>query len=386
MFEMRNEPPPNQYMRHQAWLIQRYYLKRCRAVRDTLEHEPVFALSSALGLMGIAPPETAVLDLGKEHIVVRNRDARRGHPANVACHAWSLLDDRIVIRIFDLYCTSPAATFAQFVRFNWFEETIILADRLTCRDERLRRATKQELMDFLDERKVYGGKAARRALRLSRPNTDSRWERELRLDAMKWGLPNPEANHPVDLGSGLAWLDMAYEKYRVAMEFHGQQHLEQYVADTRRMNALAAKNWVVLPAWQSTVLDQAELHRYFSQVAAALEHAGAVDFLHPRMDLWTLSGNHGEPEIITAQCDTKGKGTDYFVLPVLQKYGEDYYCIDCVCDNTADYEEQYRNAAGVLVNNKVQECEFERNAGGDRVAMEVNKRVEIGRASCRERV
>lgn len=85
---------------------------------------------------------------------------------------------------------------------------------------------------------------------------------------------------------------------------------------------------------------------------------------------------HGEPEIVTGQCDTKGKGTDYFVLPVLQKYGEDYYCIDCVCDNTADYEMQYENAANVLTNNKVQECEFERNAGGDRVAMEVNKRVE----------
>lgn len=85
---------------------------------------------------------------------------------------------------------------------------------------------------------------------------------------------------------------------------------------------------------------------------------------------------HGEPEIVTGQCDTKGKGTDYFVLPVLQKYGEDYYCVDCVCDNTADYEMQYENATNVLTNNKVQECEFERNAGGDRVAMEVNKRVE----------
>ena len=85
---------------------------------------------------------------------------------------------------------------------------------------------------------------------------------------------------------------------------------------------------------------------------------------------------HGAPEIITGQCDTKGKGTDFFVLPVLQKYGEDYYCIDAVCDNTADYELQYENAANVLVNNEVQECEFERNAGGDRVAMEVNKRVE----------
>lgn len=85
---------------------------------------------------------------------------------------------------------------------------------------------------------------------------------------------------------------------------------------------------------------------------------------------------HGNPEIVTAQCDTKGKGTDFFVMPVLQKYGEDYYCIDCVCDNTADYEMQYENASNAIVNNEVQECEFERNAGGDRVAMEVNKRVE----------
>lgn len=85
---------------------------------------------------------------------------------------------------------------------------------------------------------------------------------------------------------------------------------------------------------------------------------------------------HGEAEIITAQCDTKGKGTDYFVMPVLQKYGDDWYCVDCVCDNTADYEMQYENAANALVANETQECEFESNAGGDRVALEVNKRVE----------
>lgn len=84
---------------------------------------------------------------------------------------------------------------------------------------------------------------------------------------------------------------------------------------------------------------------------------------------------HGEPEITTAQCDTKGKGTDYFVMPVLQKYDGEWYCVDCVCDNNADYEMQYENAANVLVNNEVQSCEFESNAGGDRVAMEVDKRV-----------
>jgi hypothetical protein len=84
----------------------------------------------------------------------------------------------------------------------------------------------------------------------------------------------------------------------------------------------------------------------------------------------------GEPDIITGQCDTKGKGTDYFVLPCLYKYGEDYYCVDCVCDNTADYELQYENSANLIVHHGMQECDFERNAGGDRVAMEVNKRVE----------
>ena len=62
---------------------------------------------------------------------------------------------------------------------------------------------------------------------------------------------------------------------------------------------------------------------------------------------------HGVPEIVTAQCDTKGKGTDYFVMPVFQKFGEDYYCVDAVCDNTADYEMQYENAANLLLYNGV---------------------------------
>ena len=83
-----------------------------------------------------------------------------------------------------------------------------------------------------------------------------------------------------------------------------------------------------------------------------------------------------KPDEILGQCDTKGKGTDYFVLPCLYRYGEDYYCVDCVCDNTADYELQYENSANLIVHHQMNNCEYESNAGGDRVAMEVNKRVE----------
>lgn len=82
-------------------------------------------------------------------------------------------------------------------------------------------------------------------------------------------------------------------------------------------------------------------------------------------------------ERITAQADTKSKGTDFFVLPVLIKYeGKDlYYCVDCVCSNSSDYEAQYENSANLLVDNKVEDCEFEGNSGGDRVSLEVDKRV-----------
>ena len=81
------------------------------------------------------------------------------------------------------------------------------------------------------------------------------------------------------------------------------------------------------------------------------------------------------PDEIIGQCDTKGKGTDYMVLPCLYRYGDDYYCEDAVCNNSADYEQQYQNLARIIVENQMNSCDFERNAGGDRVALEVSKRV-----------
>ena len=83
----------------------------------------------------------------------------------------------------------------------------------------------------------------------------------------------------------------------------------------------------------------------------------------------------GEPDAIWSIVDTKQKGTDYFFQPVLLQYGEDYYLDDCICDNGSDYEVQYQRSTDILLRNKVQACQYESNAGGDRVAEEVNKRI-----------
>lgn len=82
---------------------------------------------------------------------------------------------------------------------------------------------------------------------------------------------------------------------------------------------------------------------------------------------------------VTGQCDCKGKGTDYFVMPVLvefEEYEGEFYCVDAICNNSSDYEYQYESTANMIVEYEMNDCEFESNQGGDRVAIEVNKRVE----------
>ena len=89
-----------------------------------------------------------------------------------------------------------------------------------------------------------------------------------------------------------------------------------------------------------------------------------------------------EPDAILGICDTKNKGTDYLFLPCLLKYGDDYYLTDCICDNNSDYAVQYERCTDIIVNKKMQQCEFESNNGGDRVSFEVAKRVKEKHGRC----
>ena len=90
----------------------------------------------------------------------------------------------------------------------------------------------------------------------------------------------------------------------------------------------------------------------------------------------------GEPDAVISVCDTKSKGIDYMVLPVLYKYDDDYYLVDCVCDDNSDFSVQKRKLTDILVNHGVQQCEFESNAGGDRLAADVADMVKSEGGRC----
>ena len=82
----------------------------------------------------------------------------------------------------------------------------------------------------------------------------------------------------------------------------------------------------------------------------------------------------GEPDAILSDCDTKDRGTDYCGMPIVYKYGDDYYVEHIICDNSNPEVVETRLVMALL-EHKVQMSRFESNSAGGRVAQKVQEEV-----------
>lgn len=82
----------------------------------------------------------------------------------------------------------------------------------------------------------------------------------------------------------------------------------------------------------------------------------------------------GEPDAIIGICDTKDKGKDYGFMPAVYAYGDQYYLVDCICDNSNPEVVESR-MTDFLYRNKVQLCRFESNSAGRSIAEKIQKEV-----------
>lgn len=81
-----------------------------------------------------------------------------------------------------------------------------------------------------------------------------------------------------------------------------------------------------------------------------------------------------EPDAVLSVCDSKAKGSDYCVMPIVYQYGNDFYVEDVVCSNgsTELIEDMLVEKC---LKHKVQMSQFETNAAGWRIAESVQQRV-----------
>ena len=81
-----------------------------------------------------------------------------------------------------------------------------------------------------------------------------------------------------------------------------------------------------------------------------------------------------EPDVVMAVCDTKETGPDYCAMPIVYKYGEEYYIDKWICDNGNPDILEHR-IAQMFVDYKVKVARFESNRGGTLFAKDVQELV-----------
>jgi Protein of unknown function (DUF559) len=175
-------------------------------------------------------------------LIWRNQHA----PEGILTRNLRLADDEIVY-VAGLPVTSPARTAFDLAR------QVPLGDGVA-RLDALMRATTFSVEDVLLLAKRYEGARGLQRLRKALPLVDagaaSPKETWLRLLIVRAGLPTPETQLPVvSHYRTVALLDMGWKRFKVAVEYDGDQHRtsrRQYVRDIRRIQALEACGWIVV--------------------------------------------------------------------------------------------------------------------------------------------
>ncbi|MEY2849167.1 MAG: hypothetical protein RI885_1834 [Actinomycetota bacterium] len=175
------------------------------------------------------------------------------------------------------YRTVSAITaWIQLAPLLHLDELIVAGDGLICRKNPL--TTLDAITERIDDlRAVHGVALLRRALVDLRSRTDSARETRLRLTIVRAGLPEPEVNGRIDDDSGrfLAFGDLVYRRWKVIVEYDGEQHRldeTQYLRDVDRLHALAEAGWTVIRLNKSHLADGSQ--EATSRVRRALRAAG----------------------------------------------------------------------------------------------------------------
>ena len=222
-------------------------LARIRSYLPHLSGEQFFSHTSAALIHNMPLPLRLAQD-PRVHVsthIASSRHAGRG----VVGH--QVQRDRVrVVVVTGMQVTSPVDTWCQLSTMLSLDALIEAGDALVRRKQPL--ATMDELragvLRYTGQR---GAKKLREAFESVRPRTDSAKETATRLVIVRAGLPEPEVNGEIfdRLGRKIATGDLVFRKYKVLVEYDGEQHRtdeEQYHWDVDRLDAIMEAGWRVI--------------------------------------------------------------------------------------------------------------------------------------------
>ncbi|MDD6461339.1 MAG: DUF559 domain-containing protein [Bifidobacteriaceae bacterium] len=278
--------------------IQAQTIARCRAVQARCKTQLVFALDTALKLLCVETPQE--LPGGDDLVVVVPTRSKRRRIAGVRCICWN--HPLHCIDVDGLRCVVPEDTWLMYASRVDLRVLVMLGDAMTRRDAEVRwfdhsgldqaywRLQKES--ESSHRRLPCSNDKCRLALTLMRENTDSMRETELRLLLVSHGLPTPQVNLQVQVVDDRSipvgpqgekqkrtyYLDLAYPNLKVAIEYDGRQHAQNWESDMRRRTLLENDGWICINAtWQDLTNEQAR-YSFANAVAARVSQRLGREF------------------------------------------------------------------------------------------------------------
>ncbi len=150
--------------------------------------------------------------------------------------------------------TTPERTYLDIAGARDRERLVVVGDGLLARGL----ATAEGLRARVDLAKgARGVTVAREILPKLDGRAQSAPESIVRYRIVCAGLPPPEPQYRIELGSYAVHADLAWPKARTALEYEGRQHAEedQFTLDIDRYSALASLGWLVLRAGSRDLAD-----------------------------------------------------------------------------------------------------------------------------------
>lgn len=255
-------------------------LNRCVALFQRMQPGQFFSHTTAAALWGV-PVASETSFAGPLHVTALS-PLRPPRGRGVVGHELLPGGGSWVVR-FGLPVAEPALTWLQLAASVPHGDLVAAGDHLVLDPYVFDPADPRPFTSIaalqarIDGPRAPGVRAARAAVARIRAGAESRPETLLRLLLVDAGLPEPEVNLTLREADGrfLARVDLVYPRWRVGIEYDGEQHRQstrQYDADMHRRERLTVAGWdIVYVRSRGLFVTPADTVR---RVRAALERAG----------------------------------------------------------------------------------------------------------------
>jgi hypothetical protein len=226
--------------------------ERARAYTAVMPTGRYFSHTTAAHLLGMPLPGYAFRD-GRLHVSVVAPD-RAPEGAGVAGHTVRTPPELWLVG--GLLVQNPLSTWCELATRTGLDDLIALGDHLLgVLDPAY---SIDDLRTAVAERSGHRGiRRLREALEWVRPRVESRQETRLRLLLVRAGLPEPETNVylPLRYQRRRVRGDLVYLRYRILVEYDGEQHRTddaQFARDVDRLDSVMAEDWRVIRVFKGT--------------------------------------------------------------------------------------------------------------------------------------